>query len=162
MTKPTNPFGSMPQGPWYPWKEAKPDRIIQLNCREVHTHTSYKATRTMENFNNWGAKMILLSDELWSIANTSKSFANGSKWIIRNNLGLSTLIFILFRTFKNIIMDLMIQKYRLGKEIYIKQVNTWEWQKIMVAFSRKRSCLKRIRGYNTEDESRGSRHSFAR
>ena len=28
------------------------------------------------------------SDELWSVANNSKSFANGSKSIIRNNLGL--------------------------------------------------------------------------
>ena len=32
--------------------------------------------------------MILLSDELSSKANNSKSFANGSKSIIRNNLGL--------------------------------------------------------------------------
>ena len=32
--------------------------------------------------------MILLSDELWSIANNSKSFANGTKLIIKNNLGL--------------------------------------------------------------------------
>ena len=72
--------------------------------------------------------MILLSDELWSIANNSKSFANGSKLIVRNNLGLSALIFTLFRTFKDIIMDLMVQKYRLGKEIYIKQINDiWEW-----------------------------------
>ena len=72
--------------------------------------------------------MILLSDELWSIANNSKSFANGSKLILRNNLGLSALIFTLFRTFKDIIMDLMVQKYRLGKEIYIKQINDiWEW-----------------------------------
>ena len=42
----------------------------------------------MENFNNRETKMILLSDELWSsIANNSKSFANGSK-SIRSNLGL--------------------------------------------------------------------------
>ena len=32
--------------------------------------------------------MILLSDELWLIANDSKGFKNGSKSIIRNNLGL--------------------------------------------------------------------------
>ena len=32
--------------------------------------------------------MILRSDELWLIANNSKSFANGNKSIIRNNLGL--------------------------------------------------------------------------
>ena len=69
-------------------KDTKPDNIIQLNCGEKRTHVSYKATRTWENFNNRGTKMILLSDELWSIANNSKSFANGSKSIIRNNLGL--------------------------------------------------------------------------
>ena len=32
--------------------------------------------------------MILLSDELWVIANNSKSFANEKKSIIRNDLGL--------------------------------------------------------------------------
>ena len=78
----------MPQELCHPEKDAKPDRIIQLNCREVHTHASFKETRTWENFNNQGAKMILLSEELWSIANNSKSFASGSKSIIRNNLGL--------------------------------------------------------------------------
>ena len=78
----------MPPEIWHPGKDAKPDCVIQLNCGEVYTHASYKSTRTWENFNNGGTKMILLSDELWSIANNSKSFANGSKLIIRNNLGL--------------------------------------------------------------------------
>ena len=78
----------MPQEPWHPGKGAKPDHVIQLNCREVCAHASYKATRTWENFNNQGTKMILLSDKLWSIANNSKSFANKSKLIISNNLGL--------------------------------------------------------------------------
>ena len=78
----------MPQEPWHPGKGAKLDRVIQLNYGEVHTHASYKTTRTWENFNNRGTKMILLSDELWSIANNSKSFANGSKSMIRNNVGL--------------------------------------------------------------------------
>ena len=79
----------MPQEPWHSGKDAKPDRVIQLKCKEVRTHASYKAARTWENFNNQGSKMILLSDELWSIATSSKSFANGSKSIIRNNnLGL--------------------------------------------------------------------------
>ena len=77
----------MQQEPWHLGKDAKLDRVTQLNCREMRTHASYKATRTWENFNNQGTKMILLSDELWSIANNSKSFANGSKSIIRNNLG---------------------------------------------------------------------------
>ena len=82
------PFGTMPQEPWYPEKGAKPDRVIQCNCGEVCTRASYKTTRTWENFNNRGTKMILLLDELWLIANNSKSFANESKSIIRNNLGL--------------------------------------------------------------------------
>ena len=60
-------------------------------------------------------------------------------------------------------MDLMVQKYRFGKERYIKQINdVWEGQKIMADFSRKRSCLKRIRGYNTGEERGGRRRSFAR
>ena len=87
-TKLAGPFGIMPQESWHPGKGAKPDCVIQLNCGEVHTHASYETTRTWENFNNWRTKMILLSDELWVIANNSKSFANGSKSIIRNNLGL--------------------------------------------------------------------------
>ena len=87
-TKPAGPCGSMPQEPRHSGKDAKPDHVIQLNCGGVHTHASYKATKTWENLNNQGTKMILLSEEIWSIANKSKSFANGSKLIIRNNLGL--------------------------------------------------------------------------
>ena len=87
MTEPAGPFGTMLQEPWHPGKGAKPDRVIQLNCREVRTHASYKATRTWENFNNQGTKMILLSDELWLIDNNSEGFGNGSKSMIRN-LGL--------------------------------------------------------------------------
>ena len=74
MTKTAGPFGTIPQ-------LAKLDCVIQLNCEEVRTHASYKTTTTWENFNNWGTKMIL-SDELWLIANNSKSFsnANDKKW----------------------------------------------------------------------------------
>ena len=32
----------MPLEPWLPGKGAKPDRITQLNCGEVHTHARYK------------------------------------------------------------------------------------------------------------------------
>ena len=74
----------MPHEPWHPGKGAKPDRIIQLNCGEMHTHASYKTNRTWENFNNQETKMIILSDELWLIANNFKGFANGSKSMIRN------------------------------------------------------------------------------
>ena len=61
-------------------------------------------------------------------------------------------------------MDLMVQKYRFGKERYIKQINDiWEGQKITAEFGRKKvTCLKRIRGYNTGEERGGSRYSFAR
>ena len=64
MTKPGGPFGTMPQEHWHPGKGAKLDCVIQLNCTKVHTHVSYKTTRTWENFSNQGSKMILLSDEL--------------------------------------------------------------------------------------------------
>ena len=74
----------MPKEPWLSGKYAKPDCVIQLSCGEVHTHASYKASRTWENFNNQVTKMILLSEQPWSIANNSKSFANGSKSIINN------------------------------------------------------------------------------
>ena len=57
-------FGTMPQEPWRPGKGAKLDHVIQLKYMEVHTHASYKATGTLDNFNNQGTKMILLSDEL--------------------------------------------------------------------------------------------------
>ena len=77
-----------PQEPWHSGKGAKPDHVIQLNHREVRTHASYKTTRTWENFDNRGTKMILFSDELWFIANNFKSFANRSKSIIRNNVAL--------------------------------------------------------------------------
>ena len=78
----------MLQEPCHSEKGTKQDGVIQLNCGEVHTYASYKTTRTWENFNNWGTKMILLSDELLLIASNSKSFVNGSKSIIINNLGL--------------------------------------------------------------------------
>ena len=52
------------------WKGAELDCVIQLNCREVCTHASYKTTRTWENFNKQGTAMILqlrlaYGDELW-------------------------------------------------------------------------------------------------
>ena len=56
--------------------------------KQVVTQASCKTTRTWHDFNNQGTKMILLSDELWLIANNSRSFSNWSKPIIRNNLGL--------------------------------------------------------------------------
>ena len=59
---------------------AKPDRVIHLNCGEVRTHASCKTTRTMGTFNQRGANMFLLSDKLL-ITNNSKTFVNGSKSI---------------------------------------------------------------------------------
>ena len=58
--KSAGPFGTMPQEPQHPGKGAKSNCIIQHNCREVHTYTSYKTTRIWENFNNRGTKMSLL------------------------------------------------------------------------------------------------------
>ena len=52
MTKPAHPFGTMPQEPGHPGESAKADRVIQLNCKEVPTHASYRTTRTWENFDN--------------------------------------------------------------------------------------------------------------
>ena len=75
-------------------------RVIQLNCREVRTYASHKTTRTWENFNNRGTR-ILLSDKLWSIVITSKSFSNESKSVIKNNLGLCKRSEIYLRTLKN-------------------------------------------------------------
>ena len=40
-TETADPFGTMPQEPWHAGKGAEPDRVIQLNCGEVHTHASY-------------------------------------------------------------------------------------------------------------------------
>ena len=88
MTKLAGPFWTMPQEPWHHGKGDKLDHIIQLNLGEMCTHGSYKTTRTWENFNIWGTKMILLSDELWLIANNPNSFAIRSASIIRSNLGL--------------------------------------------------------------------------
>ena len=120
-TEPAGPFGAIPQEPRHLGKDAKPDHVIQLNCREMRTHASYKATRAWENFDNLGTKVILLSDELWSIANSSKSFANGIKLIIRNNLGLYNRsdIYLIYN-FQKHFMHLMVQKYRFGKKRYVK------------------------------------------
>ena len=108
-TELVDPFETMPQEPWHPEKGNKPDCAIQLNCGDVRTYASYKTTRTCGNFNNWGTKIILLSDKLWLITNNSKSFATNSESIIRNNLGFCKHFEIyLFRTFKNIIIDLMV------------------------------------------------------
>ena len=60
----TGAFGTMPQEPQNPGKCVKPDHAIQLNCGEMCTRASYKTTRTRENFNNQGIKMILLSGEV--------------------------------------------------------------------------------------------------
>ena len=86
-TNPVDPSGTMEQVPRHLGEGAKSDHAIQLNCGEVRTHTSYKTTKTCEDFNNQEIKMILLSGEVWLIGNNSKSFANGSK-SMRNNLGL--------------------------------------------------------------------------
>ena len=47
MTKLAGQFGTMPQEPWHPRKGAEPDSVIQLNCREVRTHVSYKTRNNL-------------------------------------------------------------------------------------------------------------------
>ena len=42
MTKWVGSFETLPQEAGHVGKGAKPDRIIQLNCGEGRTHTSYK------------------------------------------------------------------------------------------------------------------------
>ena len=63
-TEETTPFGTTRQELSHLGKGVKPDRVIQLRSEEVRTHASYKATRTWENFNRRGTKMIPFSDEL--------------------------------------------------------------------------------------------------
>ena len=71
------PFGIMPQESWHPGKGAKPNRVIQLNYGEVRNHAIYKArfiNQNMGELQQKRTKKILLSDELWLIANSSKGF----------------------------------------------------------------------------------------
>ena len=145
------------------------ERVLNwINCGEVHTYASYKTTRTWENFNNRGTKMILLSDKLWLIANNSKSFANGSKSIIRNNLGL-------FKRSEIYLIQNFWKHYHASNGIKINLAGKNISKKLMIyrdkkngqknggipPFDGKRSCRKRIKGYDT-GEVDGSRHSFVR
>ena len=100
------PFAIMPQEPWNAAKAAKPDCVTLLSCGEVRTRASCKITRTWDSFNHREAKMFLLSEELWLIANNSKSIANGSTSMIRSNLRLCKDSEI-YLTFKNNVKDLV-------------------------------------------------------
>ena len=62
------------------------------------------------------------------------------------------------------LMDLMIWKYRFAKDISNKLMTFESNRKIggVPLFGRKKSCLKRIRGYDTGKDGVGSRHSFAK
>ena len=135
----------MPKEPWHPGKSAKLDRVIQLNCGEVRTHASYKTTRTWENFNNQGTKMILLSSKLWLITNNSMSFANGSKSTTRNNLSLCkrSEIYLILEPSKTV-THLMVWKYRFAKYMSKKLMIFGSNSKKggVPSFSGKRSCLK--------------------
>ena len=59
--------------------------------------------------------MLLLSEELWLIANNSKSIANGRKSMIRSNLSLCKDSEI-YLTFKSNVKDLV----EFGIKMYIK------------------------------------------
>ena len=85
--------------------------------------------------------------------------------VTRNNLDcVSALILTLYRTFKNIVMDLMVKKKKdLARKLYQKLYHRNISRKnISEKNGGKRSCLKRIRSYETGEEGGGSRHSFAR
>ena len=75
--------------------------------------------------------MILLSDILWLIANNSKSFVNGNKSMIRNNLGLCKYPEIYpILNFQKHCHGSNNKKYRLDKKRYIKQnIDIQKWQK---------------------------------
>ena len=44
---------------------AKPDWVIQLNCRYLCTHASSEIANTWESFKHQGIKLFLLSNKLW-------------------------------------------------------------------------------------------------
>ena len=59
----------------------------------------------------------------------------------------------------------MVQKFRFGKERYIKLIIFGSDRKKnggILLFGRKRSSMKRVKGYNTGEEGVGSRHCFTR
>ena len=62
------------------------------------------------------------------------------------------------------VMDLMVWKYRLAKDISNKLMMFWSNRIIggVLQFGGKRSSLKRIKGYDTGKNGGGSRHSFAK
>ena len=62
------------------------------------------------------------------------------------------------------LMDLMIWKYRFAKDMSNKLMTFESNRKIggVPLFGRKKSCLKRIRGYDTGKDGGGSRHSFTK
>ena len=45
--------------------------------------------------------------------------------------------------------------------IFVNDRKKWHYS-VVPWLDRKRSCLKKIRGYDTEEEGGGKRHSFAR
>ena len=70
--------------------------------------------------------------------------------------------FPLFRTFKKIVMDKNIDFTRKDIPNNLMIFGSDKNNGGIPPFGGKRSCLKRIRGYNAGEEGGGSRHSFAR
>ena len=62
------------------------------------------------------------------------------------------------------VMYLMVWKYRFAKDMSNKLMMFGIYRNIggVMLFSGKRSCLKRIRGYDTGKDGGGSRRSFAK
>ena len=77
----------------------------------------------------------------------------------------SAVKFTLFRTLNNIVMDLMHKNIDLPRKDISKKLMIFGSDRKndgILFFVGKRSCLKKIRGYNTEEDGGGSRYSFAR
>ena len=98
------------------WNYANPDILERvLNRIALSNSTAGKCTPmpVIKQPEHWrssatGTNMIILSDKLWLTVNNSQSFTNGSKSKIRNHLVCASILkFTLFRTFKNIVIDLM-------------------------------------------------------
>ena len=73
--------------------------------------------------------------------------------------------FTLFGTWNNIVMDLMHKNIDLPRKDISKKLMIFGSDRKndgILFFVGKRSCLKKIRGYNTEEDGGGSRYSFAR
>ena len=96
------------------------------------------------------------------MANNSKSLLNENKSIVRKKLGLCEHSEIYL---KNIVMDLIVYKnIDLARKDMSNKLMVFKGNRKgeILLLGGKRSCLKRVRGYNTGEEEGGSRYYFAK